>query len=61
MRERIRAAFVGAMIDPDVLEELAQHAESTYHELRADGLGEQEALAKIDRLIEGWRDDPKSL
>ena len=61
MRERIRAAFLGTLIDADVLEELAQHAESTYGELRAEGLSETEALAKIDRLIDGWRDNPQSL
>ena len=29
--------------------------------MRADGASEAEALAKIDRLIDGWRSDPQSL
>jgi putative ABC transport system permease protein len=58
---RIRSAFSGAMIDLDVLEELAQHAESTYAAWRADGLSESEALARTDQLIERWRDNPAAL
>ena len=61
LRARIREAFRSTLIDGDVLEELAQHAESTYAELRADGTSEDDALAKVDRLIEGWHHDPKSL
>jgi putative ABC transport system permease protein len=58
---RIRAAFRDTAIDLDVLEELAQHAESTYETLRADGVSEADALARIDRLIDGWRTDPAAL
>ena len=58
---RIRTAFAGAMIDLDILEELTQHVESTYSALRADGASEDEALARIDQLIVGWRTDPSSL
>lgn len=61
MRDRIHSAFAGSSVDVDVLEELAQHAESTYHALRADGASDAEALAKIDRLIESWRTDPIAL
>ena len=57
----LRDAFASSSLDADIVEELAQHAESTYDELRADGISETEALARIDRLIEGWRTDPKSL
>jgi len=57
----IRDAFTSTAVDGDVLDELAQHAESTYDELRADGVSEQDALAKIDRLIDGWRTDPAAL
>jgi predicted permease len=60
LRARVRAAFA-VLIDHDVLDELAQHAESAYDEWRADGISEQDALARIDRLIDGWRTDPKSL
>src|SRR5688572_21629066 len=58
---RVRAAFASSAIDDDVIVELAQHAESAYHELRASEVSEQDALARIDRLIDGWRTDPKSL
>jgi predicted permease len=57
----VRAAFVDVPIDPDVLEELAQHADSAYAELRADGLSEADALARLDALIAGWRRDPSAL
>jgi putative ABC transport system permease protein len=61
MRERIEAAFAGVLIDRDVLDELAQHAESSYAAFRADGLTQSEANARIDELITGWRRDPASL
>lgn len=61
MRERIESAFAGVGLDRDVLEELAQHAESTYQALRADGLSEPEASERISALIAGWRDDPAAL
>ena len=61
MRDRVRAAFVNVPIDADVLEELVQHAESTYEALRADGLSDADALARIDQLIEGWRTNPAAL
>jgi putative ABC transport system permease protein len=57
----LREAFASTAIDADIVEELAQHAESTYNELRADGVGETEAMARIDRLIEVWRTDPIAL
>lgn len=57
----LRDAFHQTSIDLDVVEELAQHAESAYDELRADGFSETEALARVDRLIDGWRADPRSL
>ena len=61
MRNRVRAAFVNVDIDPDVIEELAQHAESTYEALLADGVSEADAIARIDLLIEGWRATPAAL
>ena len=57
----LRQAFKSTSLDSDIVEELAQHAESTYDELRAEGVSEREALARIDRLIEDWRNDPASL
>jgi putative ABC transport system permease protein len=61
MLERIRSAFAGSLVDQDILEELAQHAEATYDALRADGASEADAIRKIDALIEGWRSDPAAL
>ncbi|HYB96387.1 MAG TPA: hypothetical protein VEC39_15550, partial [Vicinamibacterales bacterium] len=61
--DRITHAFArrGATIDPDVVEELAQHAEAACDALRADGIREVDAIAKIDQLIEGWVRDPAAL
>lgn len=61
--ETLRSAFamVGTAIDDDILDELAQHAEATYTAMRADGASEADAMANIDRLIEGWRTDSESL
>lgn len=58
---RIRSAFRALDVDADIIEELAQHAESTFDALRADGVSEHDALAQIDRLIDGWRANPASL
>ena len=60
-RSHLSSAFGSTLVDGDILDELAQHAESTYDELRADGVSEADALAKIGRLIDGWRNDPASL
>ncbi|HEX6163375.1 MAG TPA: ABC transporter permease [Vicinamibacterales bacterium] len=57
----IREALGSTAIDPDILDELAQHAEATYEELRAEGASEAEALARIDRLVDGWRANPGAL
>jgi predicted permease len=58
---KVLAALAALRLDDDGLEELAQHVELMYEELRADGASGQEALEKIDRLIDGWRNDPASL
>ena len=57
----IEGAFAGTALDRDIFEELAQHAESTYEALRADGLSSDDAAARIDALIAGWRRDPSAL
>ncbi len=59
--QRIEAAFANTGIDRDILEELAQHAEATYDAHRADGLSANQATARIDLLIEGWRTNPAAL
>lgn len=61
MRERLEAAFADVSIDRDILDELAQHAESTYEAWRADGASADEASARVDALIAGWRRDPSVL
>lgn len=61
LNARVRSAFAGSMIDLDILEELSQHAESTYDALRAEGLSESDAIARIDQLIDGWRTNPGAL
>ena len=57
----IERAFEGTALDRDILEELAQHAESTYEALRADGLRQDEATARIETLVAAWRSDPQAL
>ena len=57
----LRHALASSALDADNVDEQALHAESKYDELRADGVPEQDALAEIDRLIDGWRMDPASL
>jgi predicted permease len=61
VKRRVTDAFTGVFVDDDVLDELAQHAESTYAALRAGGEAESDALARIDELIAGWRADPRAL
>jgi predicted permease len=60
-KARIRSAFAESVLDLDVVEELAQHAQSTYDALRAEGLSERDALTRIDHLIDGWRTNPAAL
>lgn len=58
---RVRSAFVGSPVDPDVIDELALHAEATFDALRGDGVSEPDAIARIDQLIDGWRREPLAL
>jgi hypothetical protein len=60
---RIRDAFAaaGVSVAADVLEELAQHAESTYAEQEARGESASAALAAADELIAGWLREAKHL
>ncbi|HET7694806.1 MAG TPA: ABC transporter permease [Vicinamibacterales bacterium] len=48
-------------LDDDVLEELAQHAASTYAAARADGLPAADAIARVDAQIEAWLANPALL
>lgn len=60
---QIRSAFVdaGHQLDEDIVEELAQHAETAYESSRADGHSEDEANRAVDVLIRGWAADPAVL
>ncbi|MDP2390013.1 MAG: hypothetical protein Q8N52_06770, partial [Acidobacteriota bacterium] len=62
-RARIRAAFTAAghPLDEDIVEELAQHAESAYESSRADGHTEEEASRTVERLVRGWAAAPLSM
>ena len=48
-------------IDDDVLEELAQHAASTYASARAEGLDEAAAEDRVTQQISAWRENPALL
>lgn len=52
---RIRAALPAA--DPDVAEELAQHARAMYDAARAEGAADEEAQRTVDAQIDCWRAD----
>ena len=48
-------------LDDDVLEELAQHAASTYAAARAEGLTTDEATIRVDGQIDAWLANPALL
>ena len=54
--DRIRAALTrdARAADPDVVEELAQHADAAYAAARAEGASRQEAEAHVVALVERW-------
>src|SRR6478672_8176307 len=62
-KDRVRAAFLGAARTPadDIVEELAQHASSTYAAARADGCTVEEAEARVTDLLHRWQTDAGSL
>jgi putative ABC transport system permease protein len=57
----VRARISGTIAppDPDVVEELAQHASAAYEAARADGLDQDTARAHVEILVDGWFRDPK--
>jgi predicted permease len=55
---RLEAAFAPEAIDPDVLEELAQHAAAVYASARAEGCGADEAQRRVEAQIAAWAADP---
>jgi putative ABC transport system permease protein len=54
--QRIAAALAshGHGVDPDVVEELGQHAAAAYESARAEGLDAAQAAAHVDALIGEW-------
>ncbi len=60
---QIRTAFAAAghPLDEDIVEELAQHAESAYESSCADGNRDGDAMAAVDALIRGWAANPQDL
>ena len=54
---QIRAAL-GARLDEDVLEELAQHAAATYASARAEGCDAAQAEDRVAVQIRAWAADP---
>jgi len=58
----VREAFDGRLTpDADVIEELAQHAESGYEAARAEGIGKDEAERRVRELLQAWSTDPTML
>lgn len=57
-KTRISEAFGPDAPDDDVLEELSQHAASTYAAARADGCSETEADRRVNDQIRAWVADP---
>jgi putative ABC transport system permease protein len=48
-------------LDPDVVEELAQHARAIYDAARADGASPAEAFARVDAQIAIWQTEASEL
>lgn len=54
----VKTAFSGRTCpEADILEELAQHAQSAYEAARAEGATKEEALRRVDVQLTAWRDD----
>ncbi len=47
-------ASAGHAVDDDVVEELSQHATAAYASARAEGVEEDAAIARVERLIATW-------
>lgn len=62
-KTRIEAAFAAEsrMPDDEVIEELAQHAQSLYETARADGCSHQDADARVIQQVDRWRADVTAL
>ncbi len=60
-KDRLEEALRGHRIDPDVLEELAQHAAAMYAGERAEGCDAADAARRVDAQIAAWTSDPALL
>lgn len=60
---QIRATFTAAghALDEDILEELAQHAESAYESSRAEGSDDADAVRAVNALVRKWVADSHAL
>jgi putative ABC transport system permease protein len=58
---RVRLGAAGQQPDDDVVEELAQHAEAAFERACADGDRPDDALRRVEGLIEGWCVEPRAL
>jgi putative ABC transport system permease protein len=65
---RVRAALTQetrprdtSVPDPDVVDELAQHAQAAYEAARADGASREDADARAGALIDRWRGEADAL
>jgi putative ABC transport system permease protein len=58
----VRTSFrpAGHDPDPDIVEELAQHAAAVYARARADGAAEDEALREVSMLVQAWTCDARA-
>lgn len=63
LHSRIRQALSasGHALDEDIVEELAQHAETAYESARAEGQDEAHAASVIEQLVREWAAEPQSL
>src|SRR5215831_10302439 len=59
LEEALRQSEIA--IDPDVLEELAQHAAAVYASARAEGCDAAEALRRVEAQIAAWAATPALL
>ena len=60
-KRRLEHAFAPNTPDPDVLEELAQHAAAAYASARAEGCDPAEAERRVDLQIAAWAANPDLL
>jgi putative ABC transport system permease protein len=60
-KQQVQQAFAPHVLDDDVVEELAQHADATYSAGRAEGLLPDEAARRVQAQIRAWASNPSLL